>query len=207
LILLAIDLQILRSLRRENLTYAVIYVISGLERLRSSSRYCKGMLRIIYRRAAGLPVRTSSLQARTLATASAAQKIKPEGDISSVFVSLSGGKAPPLPDRFARLKKQLLLGHEDQLKASWDRLLEELQNEIEVVKERGPAVIPEINFKDINAAPESFQKELHKRGAAVVRGIVSEDEALQYKSDIQKYIKANPSTKGFYYCDFRKYLC
>lgn len=133
---------------------------------------------------------------RMLATEALKIKDKPEGDISSVFVSLSGGQASPLPERFAQLKKRLLTSHEDQLKASWERLLATLHNEIEIVKQRGPLIIPEIDFKDIKNVPESFQSELKKRGVAVVRNVVPQEEALGYKRDIQQYIKANPSTKG-----------
>jgi hypothetical protein len=41
---------------------------------------------------------------------------KKEGDIPSVFVSLSGAAAQPLDSRFADLKSRLLAGHEE---ASW----------------------------------------------------------------------------------------
>ena len=60
----------------------------------------------------------------------------------------------------------------------------------------GLNVIPQIDFKDINYAPETFQKELKKRGVAVIRNVVDEAEALKYKKDIQEYIAANPQTKG-----------
>jgi hypothetical protein len=138
----------------------------------------------------------SSHSVRTLATEASAVKDKPEGDISSVFVSLSGGKAPPLPERFAQLKKRLLTGHKEQVQSSWVRLLKKLQEDIEIIKQQSPAIIPEIDFKDIEDVPESFQSELKKRGVAVVRNVVPQEEALKYKRDIQEYIKANPSTKG-----------
>ena len=77
-----------------------------------------------------------------------------------------------------------------------ERLLEKLHDEIETIKQRGPAIIPEIDFMDIDNAPESFRKELKKRGVAVVRNVVPQEEALEYKRDIRRYIKANPSTKG-----------
>src|SRR5277367_5237957 len=81
---------------------------------------------------------------RKLATDASAVKDKPEGDISSIFISLSGGKAHPLPERFAQLKNRLLAGHEEQIKASWERLLERLHHEIKIVKRQGPAIIPVI---------------------------------------------------------------
>jgi hypothetical protein len=154
------------------------------------------MFRFIQKGGSRIVKTISTHLTRMLATEAATAKGKPEGDISSVFVSLSGGKAAALPDRFAHLKKRLISGHEDQVIASWERLLEVLHREIEIVKHFGPAIIPEIDFKDIGEAPEHFRNELRKRGAAVVRNVVSEEEALQYKSDIRKYIQDNPSTKG-----------
>lgn len=133
---------------------------------------------------------------RRLATVATTSNVKPEGDISSVFVSLSGKEAAPLPDRFTRQKQRLIVGHEDRLKASWDLLLDQLRKEVKLVKEKGSGIIPQIDFKDINVSPEEFLKELKKRGVGVVRNVVDEAQALQYKSDVQDYIRANPSTKG-----------
>ena len=55
-----------------------------------------------------------------------AQTPRKEGDISSVFVSLSGVTPEPLPQRFADIKRQLIQGNEDAVTASWKRLLEQL---------------------------------------------------------------------------------
>ena len=54
------------------------------------------------------------------------------------------------------------------------------------------------SFDSIDNAPEEFSSELKKRGVAVVRGVVSEQEALGWKESLQEYIKANPQTKGAY---------
>ncbi|KAJ5107798.1 DUF1479-domain-containing protein [Penicillium angulare] len=120
-----------------------------------------------------------------------------EGDISSVFVSLSGVKQEALPERFADQKRRLIAGNETKVKESWDRLLRNLREEVQTISERGSSVIPSIDFKDIKNAPKSFQQELRKRGVAVVRGVVPEDEARSYKESIEDYVKANPHTKAF----------
>ena len=64
------------------------------------------------------------------------------------------------------------------------------------IVELGSKVIPEINFKDIDNAPETFNNELRKRGVAVVRGVVDEQEALRWKDDLREYTRKNPQTKG-----------
>ncbi|KAJ5924298.1 hypothetical protein N7466_008485 [Penicillium verhagenii] len=138
-----------------------------------------------------LPTGSSCLSTNT-------QTARKEGDISSVFVSLSGdGKAAPLDERFADQKKKLIAGRGDQLKRSWDRLLCKLRDEVEIIEQRGSDIIPSIDFKDIHAAPRSFHDELRKRGVAIIRGVVPEDEARGFKEEIEAYARANPGTKAF----------
>lgn len=124
---------------------------------------------------------------------------KAAGDISSVFPSLSGVVSEPLPARFADLKARLIHGYEDRVRASWERLLSDLREETEIIRALGPSVVPKINFKDINNVEKrtAFRDALRKRGVAVVRGVVTEKEALDWKELLKRYVKTNPSTKGF----------
>ncbi|MCJ1475383.1 hypothetical protein MMC13_004045 [Lambiella insularis] len=122
---------------------------------------------------------------------------KKEGDISSVFVSLSGASPAQLPDRFAEIKRQLIQGNEDVVCASWQRLLERLAVENESIAQRGPSVIPQIDFAEIAEPSGDFLEEIKKRGVAVVRGVVPEGEARGYKAEIEEYVKINPWTKAF----------
>lgn len=66
--------------------------------------------------------------------------IKPAGDISSVFPSLSGVASAPLHPRFASLKREYLDGRENDLQSGWERLVGELKREVEEVKELGGKV-------------------------------------------------------------------
>jgi hypothetical protein len=133
--------------------------------------------------------------ARTAATQAESKRA---GDISDAFASLSGQQFAPLSEEYAHLKTRLIKGHEDAIRQSWERLLKDLREEIPLIVEKGSKIIPEINFKDIDNAPEEFSSELKKRGVAVVRGVVSEQEALSWKESLREYIKANPQTKGAY---------
>ncbi|KAF2112074.1 hypothetical protein BDV96DRAFT_649436 [Lophiotrema nucula] len=145
-------------------------------------------------RSIGSPaLRRSFTQLRTAAT----QAQKRAGDISDAFVSLSGQQFAPLTPEYADLKARLIKGRETQVRDSWERLLRDLREEIPLIVELGSKVIPEIDFKDIEKAPESFSNELRKRGVAVVRGVVGEKEALQWKEDLKAYIGQNPQTKAF----------
>lgn len=123
---------------------------------------------------------------------------KASGDISSVFPSLSGAASDPLPPRFATIKSQLISGHEERLRASWEELLSTLKQETEVIKSLGLAVIPELDFRDLENVEKrtTFRDNLRKRGVAVIRNVVSSEEALGWKELLKRYIKTNPSTKG-----------
>ena len=123
---------------------------------------------------------------------------KAAGDISSVFPSLSGAESAELPPRFADLKSQLISGHEERLRESWEELLSSLMMDTQVIKALGPTIVPELDFKDLGNVEKrtQFRDEFHKRGVAVIRGVVSEKEALGWKELLRRYIQNNPSTKG-----------
>lgn len=131
--------------------------------------------------------------ARSVMTQAASKRA---GDISDAFASLSGQDFTPLSPEYAQLKGRLIKGNEDAIRQSWDRLLKVLKEEIPLIVEKGSKIIPEIQFEDIDNASEEFNKELRKRGVAVIRGVVSEEEALGWKDSLREYIKANPQTKG-----------
>jgi len=138
---------------------------------------------------------------RTLATAAPEQRdrARKEGDISSVFASLSGAEATPLPGRFADIKTAIIRNNESRIQDSWSRLLKALRSEIQHIASAGSNIIPSIDFNQIgnNSHTQSFGNGLRKRGAAIVRGVIAEDVALAWKKEIKEYIKKNPQTKAF----------
>jgi hypothetical protein len=143
------------------------------------------------------PSRLSKLrwsnQLRTVATAASG---KAEGTIADSFASLSGQQFEALEPRFANVKENLIRGNEQAVKASWDRLLLTLKDEVQEIKRLGSSIVPQIDFKDIDAPSEHFSSEYRKRGVAVIKGAIPEAEALQMKEDLREYIKANPQTKS-----------
>lgn len=127
-----------------------------------------------------------------------------DGDISSVFKSLSGGdSAEKFPQRFADVKRELVKD-KSALQNSWNSLLVRLRQETAKVKEQGSACLPEIDFADIKNPSKGFQDALRERGVAIVRQVVPEKEAREFKEDVERYIAANPSTKGN--CDPHSHL-
>lgn len=148
------------------------------------------------------PTQRAVTQLRTATT----QAQKRAGDISDAFASLSGQQFEALTPEYANLKTRLIKGNEDQVRQSWERLLRDLREEIPLIVEQGSRVIPEIDFKDIGNAPETFSENLRKRGVAVVRQVVPEEEALQWKQMLKEYIHANPQTKGMLQPSLREVL-
>lgn len=159
--------------------------------------------------------------ARSLSAAAARRSVvtttalKAAGDISSVFPSLSGVAPAPLHPRFAALKRKYLNGRESDLQAGWERLVGELRQEVEEVKELGSKVrplfigylevpvlmrvvqaIPSIEFKHLASASPAEIAEIKRRGVVVIRNVIPEHEALQLKADIGDYLRENPNAKG-----------
>ncbi|KAI1843447.1 hypothetical protein JX266_010444 [Neoarthrinium moseri] len=122
---------------------------------------------------------------------------KREGDISDSFASLSGTAKEPLPQRFLELKQKLTRGHEQAVTDSWKRLLLQLKIENDIVAREGFNVVPSIEFKTLDTDLAVLRNEIKKRGVAVIRGVIPEDDARQYKAELEDYINVNPSTKAF----------
>lgn len=137
---------------------------------------------------------TSKQTARHAATATTQKR---EGDISDAFASLSGLTFKPLEPRFADMKAKMIAGNGEALFDSWNRLLASLREEIPIIAEKGPRIVPEIDFKDIDNASAEFRAEHRKRGVAVIRNVMPEQEALALKKELREYLEANPQTKAF----------
>ncbi|KAI1661850.1 DUF1479-domain-containing protein [Daldinia decipiens] len=150
------------------------------------------MLRTVPRR---LSINTHQIRSVT-GTATQTQT-KREGDISDSFVSLSGAARPLLPQRFLNLKKTLVSGHEGRVIDSWNRLLAELKRENKIIARGGPGIIPSLDFQDLDTDITKLRDELEKRGVAVIRGVLPEDEARSFKDEIEEYVRQNPQTKAF----------
>ena len=139
----------------------------------------------------------SHIEPRAVRAATTTTVQKKEGDISDAFASLSGIQFEPLEPRFADVKARLIAGHEDALYDSWKRLLASLREEIPMIAQSKSNIIPEIDFRDIGNASPEFISEHRKRGVAVIRNVIPQQEVLDMKQELREYIKANPHTKAF----------
>ncbi|KAG6021860.1 hypothetical protein E4U41_002380 [Claviceps citrina] len=129
--------------------------------------------------------------------ASPAHTARKEGDISDAFASLSGARRDALPDRFRRLKCDLVRGRAGRIADGWTRLLGALRRENEVIARRGSDVIPQVDFANLDAGCRALGDEIKRRGAVVVRGVVPAAEARAYKDEVEEYVGRNPGTRAF----------
>ena len=123
---------------------------------------------------------------------------KQEGDISSVFASLAGGKTEKLPTRFLELKKQIIGEHGDAILASWKRLIPVVEEKVREANDKGPSIFPEVQFTDIDSGniSNAMIERIKHTGACIIRNAIPKEEANQLLDDVREYIKANPTTKG-----------
>lgn len=121
-----------------------------------------------------------------------------EGSIANAFASMSN-QSQELPTRFLDLKQGLLRGNESAILDSWNRLLQKLTPER--LASWDSRMIPEVHFSAIQTnngeLPEDSKQALKRCGTIIVRGLVSQTEALSWKQRIRDYLALNPSTKGF----------
>jgi hypothetical protein len=125
------------------------------------------------------------------------QTQKREGSIADAFVSLSEQQFKPIDQKYADIKGRLIKGREDAITTSWERLLKHIRTQLPVITALGSNMIPQIDFADLSRAPSSFQESYKSTGVAVIRNVIPEAEALEYKSQLRDYIGKNPSTKAF----------
>lgn len=107
-------------------------------------------------------------------------------------LSFWGPEPVPLPSRFARIKRNLIAGHEEELQASWSRLITALRAEVDHIETLGSHLIPSIEFSDIKDTSQTarFKRDLRRYGVGVVRKVVSRPEADSAISDTIRYINA-----------------
>nr|XP_019012115.1 uncharacterized protein I206_02957 [Kwoniella pini CBS 10737]OCF50896.1 hypothetical protein I206_02957 [Kwoniella pini CBS 10737] len=129
------------------------------------------------------------------------RKERQEGDISSVFSSLSGEAAVELPARFGELKRQIIGDETNQrsLVESWSRLTKRLGQAAEEIDRKKQNCIPQITYDELtspSSSPEVIEA-IKTTGAFVLKNVIDRKVAEEWLSQTKSYIKANPEVKGF----------
>ncbi|KIK70204.1 hypothetical protein GYMLUDRAFT_213378 [Collybiopsis luxurians FD-317 M1] len=120
------------------------------------------------------------------------QKALPSKD-KDVWANTQGTKPKALPARYADVKKNLVKPENyEAVQASWERLLLALEKRATELESAGPLAVPIVNFTDIKESTDQFPPEIANKirtaGCCVVRGVVSRDQALEWKSSLLSYV-------------------
>ncbi|KUJ12421.1 DUF1479-domain-containing protein [Mollisia scopiformis] len=122
------------------------------------------------------------------------------GHLTQVWSDLEADLPKPLEHRFVDLKKRLVPPEQyEALQASWDRLRIALKERAVEIEAAGPDYIPTVLFTSIGpdgTFPEDIAKLIKSRGCCVIRGVVSREQALKWKSDLMDYVRKHPLIAG-----------
>ncbi|KAJ3555054.1 hypothetical protein NM688_g2785 [Phlebia brevispora] len=106
----------------------------------------------------------------------------------------------PCPPRLADLKREIANSYPhfaENITQAWNDVLTELKTVTDIIATKGSDVVPQINFSDlVNIEPQVLE-DIRRKGCVVVRNVVDDNEALSWKSDLQEYVKKNPTAPGF----------
>ena len=114
-------------------------------------------------------------------------------EMDNPVLSFWGPDIVPLPSRFARIKRNLIAGHESALESAWARLTAALRAEVEHIEGLGSHLIPSVEFSDLDDAAQTarFGRDLKRYGVGVVRGVVPKKDADDAVRETVRYIQRN----------------
>jgi hypothetical protein len=118
-------------------------------------------------------------------------------DMEQPVLSYWGTDPVPLPSRFARIKRDLVAGHEEALQASWARLIVALRSEVEHIENLGSHLIPSIEYAEVEnpAQAARFERDLKRYGVGVVRGVVPREDADAAVRETARYVETKHGIK------------
>ncbi|OJA13021.1 hypothetical protein AZE42_03520 [Rhizopogon vesiculosus] len=104
------------------------------------------------------------------------------------------------PARFSDLKREIAEAtpdYEKRLTESWNDLLQELNKRTTEIAHEGSNYIPQVDFEYLNKLTPEELDGIRRKGSVVIRGVVKESEAANWKTALEDFIKANPHVEGF----------
>ncbi|KAF9460315.1 DUF1479-domain-containing protein [Collybia nuda] len=104
-----------------------------------------------------------------------------------------------LPARFADIKQEIAASYPDfkeRATQAWAEILGQLKiNNAEIAK-NGTSVIPHVSFADLDKLSEEELENIKRRGTVVIKDVVDDAEAIQWRLSLEEFIKANPDVEG-----------
>ncbi|KIY52987.1 DUF1479-domain-containing protein [Fistulina hepatica ATCC 64428] len=120
---------------------------------------------------------------------------------SNVWASPDSDFPTVLDARFLEVKKRLVKPENyEAVQDSWYRLLDALKRRADEIEKAGPEYVPRVDYSSIGTDgrfPADIAAKIKEKGCCVVRGVVSRDQALQWKQSLIDYCKHHPDVPGF----------
>ncbi|KAF7561690.1 hypothetical protein G7046_g2446 [Stylonectria norvegica] len=147
--------------------------------------------------ASARPSPSSNTKATGSTTRTATRTATPTADMDPPVLSFWGPDPVPLPSRFARIKRNLIRGHEAELEASWTRLIAALRADVEHIECLGAHLIPSIEFADVDdpAQTARFGRDLKRYGVGVIRKVVPKPDADAAMRETVQYLDSKRHIK------------
>lgn len=106
----------------------------------------------------------------------------------------------PCPPRFVEIKNDIVSSIPDfevRVTKAWGELLAELNEVTSDIASQGSEYVPQINFSEIGSLSPERIEEIRRKGSVVIRDVVDDDEATQWRQWLQEYVTKNPDIDGF----------
>ncbi|KAJ6596183.1 hypothetical protein DFH09DRAFT_1134327 [Mycena vulgaris] len=108
--------------------------------------------------------------------------------------------AAPLPPRFSEIKRSIAAQNpnfEQDLTKAWTEVLTELEQVTKTIAKEGSDYIPQVSFADLDKLSEAQIADIKRKGTVVIRDVVDDTQAREWKDSLEEFIKANPQAEGF----------
>jgi Protein of unknown function (DUF1479). len=105
---------------------------------------------------------------------------------------VSSDVPPEEEEQFKTYKKQIVNEYgEENLRKAWLKTCEDLKAITAELSQKGSAVIPELEFNDLQSLSEEKVNELKKIGCFVIRGVIPAEEATAQFEKLKQYVSVN----------------
>ncbi|KAF9525722.1 DUF1479-domain-containing protein [Crepidotus variabilis] len=111
----------------------------------------------------------------------------------------SGTISDTLPARFADLKREIAASYpsfEENVTRTWKEVIDQLKLVNAEIAKEGTNYIPQVSFRDLDKLSEEEIERIKRRGCIVIRDVVSDEEAIKWRQDLQEFVAVNPDVDG-----------
>ncbi|KAI0775032.1 DUF1479-domain-containing protein [Trametes elegans] len=105
----------------------------------------------------------------------------------------------PCPPRLVELKKEIAGAYPDfeaRATKAWGEILQELDKVTKEIANGGSQNVPEVQFSELGSLSPERVAEIKRKGSVVIRDVVDDAEASEWKEWLREYVTKNPDIEG-----------